>query len=178
MRRADAVHCVRTIDSGQAACTVLRERNDMAKATDATLPPALRRGAVQPSNFGDFKTRLTRALAPVVHPEDLAKAVKRVLAEKPMRAGSLAAKQGKTSVIREHRPECGGQSILGMFWDELDTIMERLMAGDGAEADGDKDRAYQLAWCIAVTENPYHINVDRVRREAVARWEAKYGEDD
>lgn len=71
-----------------------------------------------------------------------------------------------------------GRSILEIIWEEMDAVYGRLMAGDGAKAKGDKGRAAGLAYAIAVIQNPYEVNVEAVRDQAHARWEAGLDEED
>lgn len=113
-------------------------------------------GVIDPTSELDAK-RLKVALARVVHPKDLDRAVKRVT---------------KVSGLRPIRPAsqvCHGKSILEMLWEELDSIVERLMGG--GEAEGDVGRAQGVAYAIAVIENPYHVDMERIRAEAMQRWE-------
>lgn len=77
-----------------------------------------------------------------------------------------------------HRPTCDGLSVLEMIEAELDAIMERLMAPEGAQAEDGRDpgRAEGLAVAIAIIRNPYRPDLDLVRAMAVERWEAKVAE--
>jgi hypothetical protein len=88
------------------------------------------------------------------------------------------------------------QALLEEGWKELDTIVEHIMANDQplAEdftslqiADGDFDKAVLqygewrgqaqgVAYMLAVLTNPYQPDVDKIRAEAMERWEQ--GEDD
>jgi hypothetical protein len=43
------------------------------------------------------------------------------------------------------------------------------MGGGGHE--DDVGRAQGVAYCIAVIENPYHVDIERIRAEAMVRWE-------
>lgn len=119
-------------------------------------------GVIEPISELDHK-HLTIALARHIHPSDLKRAVARLV---------------KVNGLRPIRPAsqvCQGKSILEMLWDELETIVERLMAG--AEAEDDKGRALGTAYAIAVIENPYLPDIERVRKEAMRRWEAEHGDD-
>jgi hypothetical protein len=98
-----------------------------------------------------------------------------------------------------HRPSLvptyGGPTLLEALWTEMDRLMEALMTGETADdnckikgyhgvpapyddhqADcehwdnGDRYRAEELAWVIAIVTNPYDPSVDRVRAEAMDRW--------
>lgn len=65
-----------------------------------------------------------------------------------------------------------GRSIIEIVWEEMDAVYGRLMAGEGARAKGDKGRAAGLAYALAVMTNPYAVNVETIREQAHARWEA------
>jgi hypothetical protein len=73
-----------------------------------------------------------------------------------------------------HRPSLiptyGGSTLLEALWVEMDRLMEALMTDADAEDGGDKYRAQELAWVLAVVSNPYDPSVDRVRAEAMDRW--------
>jgi hypothetical protein len=89
-------------------------------------------------------------------------------------------------------PIYGGPTLLEALWNEMDAIMERLMTGQASEdvcglvhtygadpcehlVNGDKFRAQELAWVLAIVSNAYDPNVDRIRAEAVARWNSANG---
>jgi hypothetical protein len=76
--------------------------------------------------------------------------------------------------ITLHRPSLqpiyGGPTLLEALWAEMDVIMERLMTGAEAEDGGDKYRAQELAWVIAIVTNAYNPSIDGVRAEAMRRW--------
>lgn len=81
-----------------------------------------------------------------------------------------------------------GKSLLEKLWDELDVVMDRLMADGEPENAGypyhqddledyrswgeDRGQAQGLAFAIAIIENPYHPNMPAVKARAVERWEA------
>jgi hypothetical protein len=66
---------------------------------------------------------------------------------------------------------CAGMSIQDMVWQELDSVMDRLMT-DTAAADGrDPGRAEGFAMALAIFLNPYRPNIEAIREEAVTRWE-------
>lgn len=67
-------------------------------------------------------------------------------------------------------PIYGGETLKEALWSEMDRLMEALMTGTTAEDGGDKFRAQELAWVIAITSNPYAPSVDQVRAEAMERW--------
>jgi predicted trehalose synthase len=68
-----------------------------------------------------------------------------------------------------HPGSCGGKSLLHRLWEELDTVVDRL----AAEPDNDIDRggAQQLAFAIAIIQNPYQPSTPGVKKEAQRRWE-------
>lgn len=85
-------------------------------------------------------------------------------------------KKGKKS--DDSKPdECAGKSLLQLMWEELDTIMERLMT-EGAANEDDRGMALGVAYCIALVTNPYHVDIEAVREEAMERWQEKYGDDE
>jgi hypothetical protein len=63
---------------------------------------------------------------------------------------------------------CGGQTLLELMWDELMTIIERLMTGQDAE--DDRGMAQGMAYAIAIMQNPYRPNVDAIRVQAMDKW--------
>lgn len=65
---------------------------------------------------------------------------------------------------------CAGKSILELLWDELMTVLERLMTDQAAEDGKDPGRAEGLAYAIAVMSNPYLPSVESVREAAMDRW--------
>lgn len=67
--------------------------------------------------------------------------------------------------------ETAGKSIIQMLWDELDTVVCRIMSGDGAAEDGrDPGRAEGIATSIAIMTNPYQPSLDAIREEAMSRY--------
>ena len=73
-----------------------------------------------------------------------------------------------------HRPSLqpiyGGPTLLEALWAEMDRLMEGLMTGADAEDGGDRYRAQELAWVLAIVTNAYAPSVDAIRAEAVRRW--------
>lgn len=76
------------------------------------------------------------------------------------------------------QPIYGGPTLLEALWAEMDRLMEGLMTGTDAEDGGDKARAQELAWVLAIVTNAYNPSVDRIRAEAMDRWNAQQDEDD
>lgn len=71
---------------------------------------------------------------------------------------------------------CGGSSIQELAWDELMTVVDRILSG-GAAADGrDPGRAEGMAMIIAIFQNPYRPNIEAVREESADRWYAEQEE--
>ncbi len=92
-------------------------------------------------------------------------------------------------------PVYGGPTLLEALWEEMDRLMESLMTGQEAEDtcgrsgcitdveapcyhpdNGDKYRAQQLAWVLAIVTNAYAPDVDAIRAEAMRRWNEANGE--
>lgn len=73
-----------------------------------------------------------------------------------------------------HRPSLapiyGGPTLLEALWAEMDRLMEGLMTKADAEDGGDRFRAAELAWVLAIVTNAYDPSVDRIRAEAMQRW--------
>lgn len=100
-------------------------------------------------------------------------------------AAALAEEAGQYSwgveavEITLHRPDLrpiyGGPTLLEALWNEMDRLMEALMTGSAAEDGGDKFRAQELAWVLAVVTNPYAPSVDSIRAEAMQRWNEPAG---
>lgn len=107
--------------------------------------------------------------------------------------------------ITLHRPSLqpiyGGPTLLEALWAEMDAIMARLMTGEttddsckikgyhGVPApyddfqapcehwdNGDRYRAEELAWVIAIVTNAYNPSIDAVRAEALRRWKEEVSE--
>lgn len=94
-------------------------------------------------------------------------------------------------------PIYGGPTLLEALWEEMDRLMESLMTGvenaedscskrDCAEPDptgepcghpdnGDKYRAQELAWVLAIVTNAYEPDVNGIRAEAMRRWNEANG---
>lgn len=97
-------------------------------------------------------------------------------------SAEAAQRSGADSVheVTLHRPSLrpiyGGPTLIEALWSEMDRLMEALMTGTDAEDGGDKYRAQELAWVIAIVTNAYAPSVDRVRKEAMERWNAQQKE--
>lgn len=81
-----------------------------------------------------------------------------------------------------HRPSLapiyGGPTLLEALWAEMDRIMEGLMTKADAEDGGDRFRAAELAWVLAIVTNAYDPSVDRIRAEAMRRWSNQQQEEE
>lgn len=81
-----------------------------------------------------------------------------------------------------HRPSLqpiyGGPTLLEALWAEMDRLMAGLMTQQDAEDGGDRYRAQELAWVLAVVTNAYNPSVDVIRAEALRRWNEEVAEDD
>lgn len=63
------------------------------------------------------------------------------------------------------------KSLLERMWEELDSIVERLMSGAEADDGRDPGRAEGVAFCIALITQPYAPDVDKIRQLAMERYE-------
>lgn len=84
----------------------------------------------------------------------------------------------RAAAVNSGGSACGGKTILECLWDEMDSIMDRLMTGQEAADGRDAGRAEGLAYAIAVMNNPYLPSIDQVRTQAVERWEQENPDDD
>lgn len=79
-----------------------------------------------------------------------------------------------------HRPSLqpiyGGPTLLEALWAEMDRMMAGLMTGQDAEDGGDKYRAQELAWVLAIVTNAYNPDIDAIRAEAVRRYNEEVAE--
>lgn len=89
---------------------------------------------------------------------------------------NVAADLLRAAYVNAGTHQCGGKTMLELFWDELMVVYERLMTGQEAEDERDPGRAEGLAFCIAVACNPYLPDIDAVREQAAERWEAMENE--
>ncbi len=64
----------------------------------------------------------------------------------------------------------GGPTLLEALWDEMDRLMEGLMTKADAADGGDKFRAEELGFIIAVVTNPYRPDINAIRKEALRRF--------
>lgn len=93
-----------------------------------------------------------------------------------------------------------GKTLIDIIWEELDVVVDRLKT-DGKPSDTEPpseaagERAWEefidqeheewqhygeergqaqgLAYALAVLTNPYNVDVDAIRAEALERWEKK-----
>jgi hypothetical protein len=87
---------------------------------------------------------------------------------------SLPFTSTKTTLYRPSlAPIYGGPTLLEALWNEMDRLMEGLMTGQDEADGGDRYRAAELAWVLAIVSNAYDPNVNRIRAEAVERWNAQ-----
>lgn len=64
-----------------------------------------------------------------------------------------------------------GKSIIDMLWDELDTVVQRIMSEDGAAEDGrDPGRAEGIATALSILLNPYAPSLPEIREQAMQRY--------
>lgn len=87
----------------------------------------------------------------------------------------LKGKRAKEKVPRDTASVPAGKSILELMWDELDVLMEILMAPSDFDLEEEvtwyRGRANGLATCIALVHNPYVPDVNAVRALAKERYE-------
>ena len=157
---ANPMACKRHIDD-KGGCRLTTERSELMakpKHGEPVVAEVNEDGTIDVTSELDV-LHLRVALARWVHPKDMKRALARLT---------------KVNGFRPIRPAsqvCNGKSILEMLYEELDAIVERLMAGAASEED--KGRAQGVAYAIAVIENPYMPNIERVREAAMDRWEAE-----
>jgi len=98
-----------------------------------------------------------------------------------------------------HNPHAG-KSIIEIIWEDMDDTMDLLKEGgipdsrldprEGGWEDHLKElmddmktygeergRAQGLAYALAVLTNPYAVNVDEIKREALKRWKERHEND-
>jgi len=155
---ANPLACLRHIDD-HGGCRLIPDRGEYMRKPKPQAPAVAEvnaEGYIEPTSELDVP-HLSIALARWVHPKDLKRALARIT---------------KVNGLRPIRPAsqvCNGKSLYEMMWEELDAIVERLMAGAASEED--KGRAQGVAFCIATVQNPYRPNIEAVREEAMRRWE-------
>ena len=84
---------------------------------------------------------------------------------------------------------CAGRSLKEIIEAELDVVLERLLndwqrnpadlnlEGQTVLAWGEERGAAQgLAYALAVITNPYYVNVEEIKNEAMLRYEARMEE--
>lgn len=155
---ANPLACLRHIDR-HGGCRLTQERSDMMtkpRHADPVVAEVNAEGYIEPTSELDVR-HLRIALARYVHPKDIKRALARLT---------------KINGFRPIRPAsqvCGGKSLFEMLWEELDVIVERIMAEAADEHDVGK--AQGVAFAIATIQNPYRPNIESVRAEAMKRWE-------
>lgn len=85
--------------------------------------------------------------------------------------------RGQNEVCKP-QPDCGGKSLIQMIWDELDQVMDRLLAeelhlDDEGRTNVDRGRAHGLAISLSILLNPYNPSIDTIRAEAMERWNSR-----
>lgn len=80
-----------------------------------------------------------------------------------------------------------GQSLLEKLWEELDSIMDRLMEEDQPDSDSSRQdvihygelrgQAQGVAYAIAIIEQPYKPDMPGVKDRAMERWEERNADD-
>lgn len=73
-----------------------------------------------------------------------------------------------TSILRPY----AGLSIFERIMTELDTVIARLMSGDGAAEDGrDPGRAEAFNMCLAIIRNTYQPDYEAEKQRAMERYQ-------
>lgn len=96
-----------------------------------------------------------------------------VTSETPFMPSSVAlaaADALRAAAVNAEGMVCGGQSIQEMAWDELMTVVDRILSGAAAADGRDPGRAEGMAMIIAIFRNPYRPNIEAVRKESTDRW--------
>lgn len=91
---------------------------------------------------------------------------------------SCVIREGLQAVTAKTNPTgpCGGKTLIEMIWDELMEVYGRLVLREAPEDyQSDRGRAAGLATALAILANPYNVDVDAIRAQATARWEALQG---
>lgn len=65
-------------------------------------------------------------------------------------------------------------TVHGMIWQELDAVIEHLMAGTSESRRYDRGVAAGLTLALAIMVNPYAYDTDAVRDEAMERWSSRH----
>lgn len=89
----------------------------------------------------------------------------------------LASDVLRAAAVNAGGAACGGQTILELLWQELMSVMERLMTGQEAEDERDPGRAEGIAYAIAIMQNPYRPSIENVREQAMERWEEEQAQE-
>ena len=92
-----------------------------------------------------------------------------------------------------------GKSIIEIIWEDMDDVMDLLKEdpqdssppppasayaqikayGEDMKLWGEqRGRAQGLAYALAVLTNPYAVNVDEIKKEAMKRWEERNANQD
>jgi hypothetical protein len=78
-------------------------------------------------------------------------------------------------LTRQIRPYAG-YSIFDRIMEELDTVIDRLMSGDGAAADErDPGRAEAFCRALAMIRDPYQPDYEEERKRQMERWNQRNG---
>jgi hypothetical protein len=79
------------------------------------------------------------------------------------------------ALTRSLRPYAG-YSIFERIMEEMDAVMDRLMAGEPAEDGRDPGRAEALCRSLAMIRNPYEPDYEGERDRQMERWEKRNSE--
>lgn len=172
---ADPGLCLGRPDPFRNACIILLERNWYMSSPHRLKVTDLRAGQRRLRRWSAGKVYAERDGDRVV----LAVRTENRTTETPSMTTAQALEAAdalRAAAVNAEGMVCGGQSIQELAWDELMTVVDRILSG-GAAADGrDPGRAEGMAMIIAIFQNPYRPNIEAVRKESTDRWYAEQEE--
>lgn len=135
---------------------------------------------------GDGKRRRERWAFGHVHAERTNKGIELKVFETPTtytgthplspQEAQYSADVLRAAVAQTDGKACAGKSIQELVWDELLTVVDRLMTDQPAEDGRDPGRAEGLAFALAVFQNPYRPNIEAIKDQAMDMWDEEQGE--
>lgn len=172
---ADPIPCVRQARDGKGRCEIMRGRNEAKVSITRVVyseETTRRGGRVQRWSFGHVAAvrdkhgiRLEVGNAGTTQAHSSAA----VLPEQARHAADCL----RAAAVNAEDMTCAGKSLYEMVWDELMTVMERLMCDGEAEDGRDPGRAEGLAMALAIFTNPYYVDIEQIRKAAMERWLAE-----
>lgn len=157
-------------------CVILVERNEATKMNTALHVTEDRKTGARKWAFGHLYTeRVGQAIDLTIYTSpQRGTSTPTMTPQEALHASDLL----RAAAVNAPKIRCQGKSILELAWEELDTVLERLMTGCEAEDGRDPGRAEGMAMIIAIFLNPYLPNIESVRDEAMRRWEESGAEDE